>query len=320
MGTLSPNKGYTIPTVSADNNTWGAEINGDLTTIDLNLGGVASVAVGGNTNVTASAAQAQNLVQKLTGTLTGNISYLLPAASGFYIINNATSGAFSITVITTAGGSTGVVAPQSATIMVWSDATNIYTVATTATGMLGEVRSVSVPEALLPSGWHVCAGQTRPRTDPLWLATGAVNAAYWVWGNGDGSTTYTMPDFRGRALFGKDDMNGSAANRLTNAVSGVTGTTLGAAGGDQHAQQDTITASSVVTDTGHSHGLPVTLFTGAGVFAGSINSPSGTTPFTATTSATTGITVATTATSTLTGASQNIPPAAVVNQIIYCGA
>lgn len=43
----------------------------------------------------------------------------------------------------------------------------------------------------------------------------------------------TKPDYRGRIGAGRDDMGGSAANRITNAVSGITGTTLGASGGAQ---------------------------------------------------------------------------------------
>jgi len=238
MGTPTPNKGYSAPTVNADNNLWGTEIVNNYTIQDTNMGGVGTLSVAGNSNVTASTAQAQNLVQNLTGALTGNIKYLLPAVGSFYIIYNGTTGAYSLTVATVVGGSVGVVVPQGVSSHVWSDGTNVYAVYPPPASIyvLGEARSIAFPEALLPAGWYVCYGQTRPRTDPLWLATGAVNAAYWVWGNGDGSTTYTLPDFRGRTLFGKDNMGGSAANRLTAAVSGVTGTTLGAVGGDQHAQ------------------------------------------------------------------------------------
>lgn len=45
--------------------------------------------------------------------------------------------------------------------------------------------------------------------------------------------TITLPDLRGRGTVGKDDMGGSAANRITGAGSGITGTTLGAAGGTE---------------------------------------------------------------------------------------
>jgi microcystin-dependent protein len=42
-----------------------------------------------------------------------------------------------------------------------------------------------------------------------------------------------VPDLRGRAIAGKDDMGGVSANRLTNQSGGVDGDTLGAAGGDE---------------------------------------------------------------------------------------
>ena len=63
-----------------------------------------------------------------------------------------------------------------------------------------------------------------------------------TFGTGDGSTTFNIPDLRGRLTAGKDDMGGSAANSLTNAASGITGTTLGASGG---AQTVTLFASAI---------------------------------------------------------------------------
>lgn len=54
-----------------------------------------------------------------------------------------------------------------------------------------------------------------------------------TFGTGDGSTTFNVPDIRGRAIFAKDDMGGSAAGNLTTAGSSVDGTTLGATGGAQ---------------------------------------------------------------------------------------
>lgn len=216
---------------------------------------------------------------------------------------------------------------------------NAQSIGITGLAMVGDIKPTALPESALPPGWKVCAGQTRPRTDPLWLATGAVNPANWVWGNGDGSTTYTLPDFRGRSLFGKDDMGGSAANRLTSAVSGVNGTTLGGAGGDQHAQHDTLTASSVstavssavsaVNDPGHSHGYTIAgnwdgahndFAAGTNGSHAATNTSTVGTGITVSTTVSTGVTTTTTVTSALTGASQNIPPAAVVNWIIFCGA
>lgn len=52
-----------------------------------------------------------------------------------------------------------------------------------------------------------------------------------TYGTGDGSTTFNVPDIRGRVIAGKDDMGGSAAGRLTVANFGFDGTVLGNAGG-----------------------------------------------------------------------------------------
>ncbi|MGY3616620.1 phage tail protein [Bradyrhizobium sp. USDA 10063] len=51
-------------------------------------------------------------------------------------------------------------------------------------------------------------------------------------GAGDGSTTFNIPDIRGRVVAGKDDMGGSPAGRLTNSHFGA-GATLGAVGGGE---------------------------------------------------------------------------------------
>jgi len=68
------------------------------------------------------------------------------------------------------------------------------------------------------------------------------------------SKTITLPDARGRAIFGKDDMGGSTASRLTNANSGVTGTTLGISGGDERLYQHQHSFSATTgAESGHTH-------------------------------------------------------------------
>ena len=49
-----------------------------------------------------------------------------------------------------------------------------------------------------------------------------------TYGTGDGSSTFNLPDLRGRVVAGQDDMGGSSANRMT---SPINGDTLGATGG-----------------------------------------------------------------------------------------
>jgi microcystin-dependent protein len=78
-----------------------------------------------------------------------------------------------------------------------------------------------------------------------------------TYGSGDGSTTFNIPDFRGRVLAGKDDMGGSAAGRLT-AYFGGTATTLGSTGGfESHTLSTSEIPSHVhantLTDPTHAH-------------------------------------------------------------------
>jgi microcystin-dependent protein len=83
--------------------------------------------------------------------------------------------------------------------------------------------------AAAPAGWLLCAGQAVSRTTYATLFT-ALSTTY---GAGDGTTTFNLPDLRGRIPGGKDDMGGAAAGRLTTAGSGVNGALLGASGGAQ---------------------------------------------------------------------------------------
>jgi microcystin-dependent protein len=62
-----------------------------------------------------------------------------------------------------------------------------------------------------PAGWMLCAGQAVSRTQyvELFLTLGT------TYGVGDGSTTFNLPDLRGRVAAGLDNMNGTDAGRLT---------------------------------------------------------------------------------------------------------
>lgn len=99
-------------------------------------------------------------------------------------------------------------------------------------GMTGTVLPFAGSTA--PDGWLLCFGQAVSRTTyaPLFAVIGT------TYGTGDGSTTFNLPDLRGRVAAGKDNMGGTAANRLTNSGTGnpgVNGATLGAVGGvDRH--------------------------------------------------------------------------------------
>jgi len=79
-----------------------------------------------------------------------------------------------------------------------------------------------------------------------------------TYGPGDGSTTFNLPDFRGRVVAGKDDMGGTSANRLTNQAGGLNGDVLGATGGSEthtltNAQVPATGVTITINDPGHAH-------------------------------------------------------------------
>jgi microcystin-dependent protein len=95
------------------------------------------------------------------------------------------------------------------------------------------------PETI-PSGWLLSYGQAISRTTYSALFT-VIGTKY---GAGDGSTTFNLPDLRGRLVAGQDSMGGTSADRLTGLSGGVQGDTIGATGG---AETHTLTAGQLPT-------------------------------------------------------------------------
>lgn len=93
-----------------------------------------------------------------------------------------------------------------------------------------------------PDGWLFCYGQAVSRT--TYSALFALLST--TYGAGDTSTTFNLPDLRGRVVAGKDDMGGSSANRLTDQSGGLDGDTLGDTGG---AETHTLVTSEMPAHT-----------------------------------------------------------------------
>lgn len=151
-----------------------------------------------------------------------------------------------------------------------------------------------------PTGWLFPYGQAVSRTTYSALF-GVLSTTY---GAGDGSTTFNLPDKRDRASFGKGDMGGTAANRITNQSGGWEGDTLGASGG---AQTHTLTTGEIPSLTGT---LQIYISdttsnpTGSVVGVGQPSKPYSSTNVTFTGGG---------------GAHNNLPPGIVCNYIIYAG-
>ena len=98
-----------------------------------------------------------------------------------------------------------------------------------------------------PTGYLFCDGDAISRTTYSSLF-GIIDETYGV---GDGSTTFNIPDLRGRVIAGQDDMGGTSADRLTNQSGGLNGDTLGATGGSE---THTLTTSEMPA---HTHDFPI---------------------------------------------------------------
>jgi hypothetical protein len=145
--TYTANKGYPKQGTGDNANTWGVILNtGIFDVVDANLGGRLSIDCSGSSNVTPNATQAANIYQKMTGTLTGNIDYRLPAAAGgIYLLKNSTSGAFTLTAKPLGGA--GLVVPQGTTI-----ATFLNPDTGTLTGLFDSLPNLGITSSTTPAG------------------------------------------------------------------------------------------------------------------------------------------------------------------------
>lgn len=151
------------------------------------------------------------------------------------------------------------------TVDIGSGANKNITLAALAAAIKSSILASGVIEAFAgttaPSGWLFCYGQAVSRTTYADLFA-AISTTY---GTGDGSTTFNLPDLRGRVIAGQDDMGGTSANRLTGLSGGVNGDNLGAAGG---AESHTLTASEMPS---HRHTLDIKFGSGSGSVYGGLD-------------------------------------------------
>lgn len=204
---------YTVPnsftsgtaiTASDHNENW-ADIGSEITN---------SVAADGQTSMTGALKGAAGSVSA------PSISFASDADSGMYRIGADNIG------IAVGGVKIVDVASTGATVAGAIDATVIKqgSYRLVPAGVLAPYAGASAPD-----GWLLCYGQAVSRTTYADLFT-AISTTY---GAGDSSTTFNLPDLRGRVVAGQDDMGGSSANRLTGQTGGLDGDTLGATGGTE---------------------------------------------------------------------------------------
>jgi len=139
--TYSPALRLELMATGDQSGTWGDTTNTNLgTLLEQAITGYLSVAQGDVANLTLTTVnggsdQARNAVIRVTGALTATRNVVVQTANKMYVIVNATTGGFSIVAKTAAG--TGVSIPPGASVLVYSDGTNVVQAANYANGQIG---------------------------------------------------------------------------------------------------------------------------------------------------------------------------------------
>ena len=304
---------FTTPNTGDLVGSWGtAAINPIITALDGRLGGVTSISLS-NASVTltqqagtatpgAGPTQCDNAVIKLSGTLSANCVVTFPLPGVYVVRNDCTVGSFYVQA-RAAGTGNLIGIPEGKSSKVWNDGTNMDFVDPPEVGSYLDLAASTTPKwmgACTVKPYLICDG-TVYTSNNFTALSARLGSTY----GGNGSTTFGVPDLRGRYRLPLDNQGGSAAGRVTNAISGVNATTLGASGGSQSIQAHTHTAT--VTDPGHTHPVPSTsAASGSGASSlAQIGSGGAQTIGTAST----GVTVSNSTTGS--GGSQNMPPTLV---------
>ena len=128
--TYSPILRVELPATGEQAGTWGTAVNTMTgTVLEGAIAGTATVALpAGAADYTLTALngvddEARKAVLKITAALTANRNVICPAVSKLYFVHNATSGAYTVTLKTSAG--TGIAIPQGNKTWLYCDGTNV---------------------------------------------------------------------------------------------------------------------------------------------------------------------------------------------------
>lgn len=271
------------------------------------LGAPASGYVAKTTTYAVVAGDKGKLIDATSGSWTLSLLAAATAGDGFNVsVRNSGTGVITIdpNLTETIDGSTTLAVNAGESVLIYCTGTAWVTIGKSSGVPSGAMTGYGGTSA--PSGWLLCDGSAISRTTYASLFS-AIGTTFGV---GDGSSTFNLPDMRGRVAVGKDDMGGSAASRLTTAGSGVDGATLGATGGTQSI---TLTAAQSGLPS-HDHaagtlaGLPISSSSGSASGIVTANTDASGSAITGSTAASGGSAAST--------AHANVPPALVANYII----
>jgi hypothetical protein len=125
----------TVQATGENSGTWGQITNTNLLILEQAIGGYDALGITSGATLTftnGALSNGKNQVLKLTGTIGGAVNVVVPdSVEKTYVIDNATTGAFTVTVKTTSGTGVTWAAADKGTKMVYSDGTNVVDTAFT---------------------------------------------------------------------------------------------------------------------------------------------------------------------------------------------
>tara|TARA_Y100001937_G_scaffold41345_1_gene58628 strand:- start:10483 stop:11133 length:651 start_codon:yes stop_codon:yes gene_type:complete len=122
--------------------TWGDKTNTNLNLVQQAVAGFESISIAGGAGTTALAmtngtiSNARNAVIKLTGTITGNRIVTIPdSIEKTYIVENGTTGAFTVQFKTVSGTGPTFSATDKGTKLLFADGTNVNDILSNSSGV-----------------------------------------------------------------------------------------------------------------------------------------------------------------------------------------
>ena len=125
----------TVQATGENSGTWGQITNTNLLILEQAIGGFQSVAITTGATLTFSngaLSNGKNQVLKLTGTIAGAVNVTIPdSIEKTFVVDNATTGAHTVTFKTSSGTGVTWAAADKGTKMIYSDGTNVVDTAFT---------------------------------------------------------------------------------------------------------------------------------------------------------------------------------------------
>jgi hypothetical protein len=156
----SANLKLTVQATGENSGTWGQITNTNLLILEQAIGGYDAVGLNATTGATLTfsngvLSNGKNQDLRLTGTITTNVNVVIPdSIEKTYLVENATSGAFTVTFKTTSGtGATWSTTDKGYKIL-YSDGTNIVDI----TADLGDITAGDITSGAITATGNIVPG------------------------------------------------------------------------------------------------------------------------------------------------------------------